>query len=215
MDKDSYYDISNTGDIAILGGSFNPIHIGHIGMAESAYRLLGLDIVLMPNKTTYYKENKTFAPDKDRLEMLRQVADKYSYIYYSDMEIVRGGVTHTIDTIEEFKKVNPDRKIYFIIGGDSLEWVDKWVDAEKLLSDVTFLTAVRGETDKVRTTEIVERLKKEYPQSKVLMLDMFDIPISSSDIRELLGRGEDVTGLVPDYIRDYILEKNLYGGSNG
>ena len=59
MDKNSYYDLSNTNDIAILGGSFNPIHIGHCGMAESAYRMLGtVDIVLMPNKTTYYKETK-------------------------------------------------------------------------------------------------------------------------------------------------------------
>jgi len=215
MNKNSYYDISNTDDIAILGGSFNPIHIGHIGMAESAFRLLGLNIVLMPNKTTYYKEHKTFAPDDDRLEMLRLVSDHYSYMYYSDMEIVRGGITHTIDTIEAFKSVNPDRNIYFIIGGDSLEWIDKWVDSERLLKDVIFLTAVRGDTDRERTLQIIDRLNRDYPDSRIKMLDMYDIPISSSDIRTLLLQGKDVKGLVPDYIRDYILEKNLYGGRNG
>ena len=212
MDKNSYYDLSNTNDIAILGGSFNPIHIGHCEMAESAHRMLGIDIVLMPNKTTYYKEHKVFAPDKDRLEMLRLVAEHYPYIYFSDMEIVRGGVTHTIDTIRELKKLSPERKIYFIIGGDSLEWVDKWVDAEELLGSVTFLTAVRGKTDRQRGSEIIDRIQSEYPKSRIEILDMYDIPISSSDIRRLRSEGEPIDGLVPDYIRDYIYENNLYIG---
>ena len=128
------------------------------------------------------------------------------------MEIVRGGITHTIDTIRELKKLSPERKIYFIIGGDSLEWVDKWVDAEELLGSVTFLTAVRGKTDRQRASEIIDRIQSEYPKSHIEILDMYDIPISSSDIRRLRSEGEPIDGLVPDYIRDYIYENNLYIG---
>ena len=212
MVKDSYYDIAKKKDIAILGGSFNPIHLGHIAMAESAYRLLGLDIVLMPNKTTYYKENKVFAPDNDRLGMLKLVADKYSFLYYSDMEIKRGGVTHTIDTIREFKKVNNERKIYFIIGGDSLEWLDKWVEAEELLRSVTFLVAVRGDTDRKRTEELIRKYKVQFKGSEFIVLDMKDIPISSSEIRSFRSAGLSIDSFVPDYIRDYIVEHDLYIG---
>ena len=155
----SYLDVENyTGDIAILGGSFNPIHVGHIRMAESFYKQFGIDIVLMPNKTTYYKENRAFVSDEDRLNMLSLVAEHYPYMYFSDLEIIRGGVTHTIDTIRELKKVNISRDIYFIIGGDSLEWIDKWVDAEELISTVHFVSAIRGDTDLDRTKAIIDRL---------------------------------------------------------
>ena len=209
----SYLDIENyTGDIAILGGSFNPIHLGHIRMAEAFYTQFGIDIVLMPNKTTYYKENKVFVSDKDRLNMLSLVAEQFPYMYYSDLEIIRGGVTHTIDTIRELRKADYTRNIYFLIGGDSLEWIDKWVDAEELLSTVHFVTAVRGDTDLDRTKTIIKRLRDEYPKSRISILDMEDTPISSSDIRKRLENGLDISGLVPDYIRDYISENNLFKG---
>ena len=208
---ESFYDVNKRkGDIAILGGSFNPIHNGHIAMAEAAHKQLGLDVVLMPNKTTYYKENKVFAPDEDRLNMLKLVAEDKEYIYYSDLEIKRGGVTHTIDTIRDFKDTDPDRTVYFIIGGDSLEWVDKWVDADILLSMTHFVTAVRGETDKTRSQSIIERLTKEFPESHISLLDMDSIAISSSDIRHKVSDGISIDGLVPDDVKDYINDNKLY-----
>ena len=211
--NEHYYTVAESfGDIAILGGSFNPIHSGHIEMAETAHRQLGLKVVLIPNKTTYYKENKVFAPDEDRLNMLELVASQYPYVYYTDLEIIRGGVTHTVDTIRDFHESDPERTIYFIIGGDSLEWVDKWVEAEELLRTVHFLTAVRGNTDKKRTQEIINRLKKDYPQSRFTILDMDETPISSSDIRQRIENGQSIDGLVPDYIKDYITKNNLYKG---
>ena len=171
-----------------------------------------IKVVLIPNKTTYYKENKVFAPDEDRLNMLELVASQYPYVYYTDLEIIRGGVTHTVDTIRDFHESDPERTIYFIIGGDSLEWVDKWVEAEELLRTVHFLTAVRGTTDREKTQEIINRLKKDYPQSRFTILDMDETPISSSDIRQRIESGQSIDGLVPDYIKDYITKNNLYKG---
>ena len=205
---DSFYDIdSRKGDIAILGGSFNPIHNGHIAMAEAAHRQLGLDVVLMPNKTTYYKENDVFAPDEDRINMLKLVAEEKGYIFYSDLEIERGGVTHTIDTIRDFKSADPERTIYFIIGGDSLEWIDKWVEAEDLLSMTHFITA---ETDREKSRAIIHRLSIQYPDSNISLLDMEEIAISSSDIRRRISENESIDGLVPDSIKDYIKKNRLY-----
>ena len=196
---------------AILGGSFNPIHKGHLKMAECAHNQFGLDdIVVMPNKTTYYKENIEFVSDADRLSMIRLAIEGKSYLSVSDMEILRGGVTHTIDTIREFERLYPGVKLYFVIGGDSLAWVDRWVSAKELLESVTFLTAVRGENDIERSKDIIRRIKSEHPKSQIELLNMEDYPVSSSGIREKIKCGEDVSGVLPDKVYDYILEHGLY-----
>lgn len=196
---------------AILGGSFNPIHKGHLKMAECAHNQFGLDdIVVMPNKTTYYKENIEFVSDEDRLSMIRLAIEGKSYLSVSDMEILRGGVTHTIDTIREFERLYPGVKLYFIIGGDSLAWVDRWVSAKELLESVTFLTAVRGENDIERSKDIIRRIKSEHPKSQIELLNMEDYPVSSSGIRGKIKCGEDVSDVLPDKVYDYILEHGLY-----
>lgn len=196
---------------AIIGGSFNPIHKGHLKMAESAHDQFELDeIVVMPNKTTYYKENMEFVSDEHRLNMIRSAIQDIPYLSVSDMEIVRGGVTHTIDTIREFKALYPDSELYFIIGGDSLEWVDRWVSAEELLSSVVFLTAVRGKTDIKRSKDIISRIKSEHPKSQIELLNMDDYPISSSEIREKIKIGENPSEMLPEKVYNYIVEHNLY-----
>ena len=196
---------------AILGGSFNPIHKGHLKMAESAHDQFELDdIVVMPNKTTYYKENMEFVSDEHRMNMIRSAIQDIPYLSVSDMEIVRGGVTRTIDTIREFKALYPESELYFIIGGDSLEWVDRWVSAEELLSSVVFLTAVRGKTDIKRSKDIISRIKSEHPKSQIELLNMDDYPISSSEIREKIKIGENPSEMLPEKVYNYIVEHNLY-----
>lgn len=215
LEKNLLYDyLNDTGDIAILGGSFNPIHNGHIAMADAAHDMCKTDVVLMPNKTTYYKDNKVFASDEDRLSMVRYAAEERDYLMYSDMEIKRGGVTHTIDTIRFLKGVNPDRRIYFIIGGDSLEWIDRWVDAEELLESITVLTAVRGATDRNRSEEIIRKIKDTIPASDIRLLDMNSMEISSTDIRKRAQENKSLRDLVPEKIEAFIKEKNIYNGAN-
>ena len=215
LEKNLLYDyLNDTGDIAILGGSFNPIHNGHIAMADAAHDMCKTDVVLMPNKTTYYKDNKVFASDEDRLSMVRFAAEERDYLMYSDMEIKRGGVTHTIDTIRFLKGVNPDRRIYFIIGGDSLEWIDRWVDAEELLESITVLTALRGATDRNRSEEIIRKIKDTIPASDIRLLDMNSMEISSTDIRKRAQENKSLRDLVPEKIEAFIKEKNIYNGAN-
>ena len=198
---------------AILGGSFNPIHNGHLMMAQCAHEQFGLDdIVVMPNKTTYYKENLAFVSDEHRLNMIRLSIEGKSYLSISDMEIKRGGVTHTIDTVREYKSIYPGIELYFIIGGDSLEWIDRWVEAEELLTSMTILTAVRGETDANRSREIIKRIKREHPRSHIELLNMEQCARSSSDIRKKIERGEDVSAMLPLNVYRYIMEHGLYNG---
>lgn len=202
-------------NITIMGGSFNPIHLGHLEMVKAAHTEYGLDnIVFMPNKSTYYKDNARFAPDEDRINMIRLAIEGYPYLSISDMEIRRGGVTHTIDTIRELKKEDPDRKIYFIIGGDSLEWVEKWVDADELLGSVTFLTAVRGKTDRDRSKDIIRDIYSRHSDAAILLLNMKECDISSTDIRERAAEGKSLKKLVPASVEEYIKNHNLYRGIN-
>ena len=210
-DSKKLYDYtSEKGDLAILGGSFNPIHNGHLAMAEAAYKKCLLPVIIMPNKSTYYKDNAEMADDNDRMEMVRLAAEEKDYLKYSDMEIKRGGVTHTIDTIRYLKSINPERKICFIIGGDSLEWIDRWVDADELLASLTFLSAIRGATDRERSEEIIRRIKEGFPYADIELLDMESIPVSSSEIRENIKQGKSIKGMVPDKIEEYILNRKLY-----
>ncbi len=209
--SDKVFDYKHNGDdIIILGGSFNPIHSGHLAMAQSAYDMFSLPIIIMPNKTTYYKENDSHIQDSDRLDMIRLVVETEDYLKFTDMEITRGGVTHTIDTIRLLKSINPDRKIYFIIGGDSLEWIDKWVNAEELLSSLTILSAIRGNTDRKRSEDIIRRIKAELPASDIRLLDMPDIPVSSSDIRSRVASGDSISGMVTPEVEKYIYDHKLY-----
>lgn len=198
--------------IYILGGSFNPVHNGHIAMAESVHKMFSCEVVFVPNKSTYYKDNSLLATDEDRLCMLELLSDSYDYIRYSDIEIKRGGVTHTIDTVRELRNIYGYKDIYFIIGGDSLEWIDRWVDADELLESVKVLSAIRGETDRKKSMDIIERLKNEHPKSRVILLDMKDNPVSSSDIRKKISLGMPVGGLVPESVEEYIINNNLYKG---
>ena len=197
--------------LAILGGSFNPIHSGHVMMAVQTYDEYKPDeIVIMPNKSTYYKENKEFADDKHRMKMIELAIKDYPYMSLSDMEIRRGGVTHTIDTIREYKTMYPHIKPYFIIGGDSLEWIDKWVDADELLDSMIVLSAVRGATDRRRSERIISNIKLAHPTAEIHLLDMAGNTISSSDIREKIKRGERIEGLVPEAVEKYIYDNKLY-----
>ena len=146
------------------------------------------------------------------MNMIRLAIEGKSYLSLSDMEIKRGGVTHTIDTVREYKSMYPDIDLYFIIGGDSLEWIDRWVEADELLDSMTILSAVRGETDIRRSKEIIERIKKEHPLSNIELLNMKQCAISSSDIRKKISIGEDVREMLPENVFRYIMEHELYNG---
>ena len=133
--------------IGIMGGTFNPIHNGHIALAQKAYEDLKLDKVLfMPSGTSYLKQNVLSA--KHRVEMVRRAILPYSYFELSLIEVNRAGNTYTYETLQQLKCENPNIEYYFIIGADSLFNIDGWKCPERLLKTCTILAAYRdGKTN--------------------------------------------------------------------
>jgi len=149
---------------AIYGGSFDPVHLGHVEVVKKAKDYCD-KIIVMPNYINPLKK-RVFAPAKKRVEWLKRVFKDMDYVEVSDFEISKNRPVYSIETIEHFK---PD---YFIIGSDNLKTLDKWRDIDKILQKVEFIVAKRGEIDK--------ELLKKYNIKKII--DM-DVPISSSEIR--------------------------------
>lgn len=199
--------------IAILGGSFNPIHLGHIAIAKAAHLLVGADILIMPNSKTYYKQNHNAVTDEMRCDMIKLAIKDYPYMKLSTMEIDRGGETHTIDTINEieasFKEKSEEAEIYFIIGGDSLAYLDKWIAAEELFKKTIFLTAVRDDVDCEKTMLLIEKYKRLYG-ARIEMLQTDNYAISSTAIRKMAAEKSCLTAFVPEAVAEYIELHGIY-----
>ncbi len=198
--------------ITIFGGTFNPFHNGHLEIVKNIHDKLNIEnIILLPNKTTYYKKCLEIVSDDDRIAMLKAVAEDTDFLSVSDIEIRRGGVTHTIDTVRSIYSNFPESKVSFIIGGDSLLHLPEWVDSYELFDRVHFITVIRGNIDTDKSVYLIKKYKENYSAS----IDLFSMPfidISSSMIRDKIKNGESIDELVPDKVRDYIEAKGLYRG---
>ncbi|QCT94222.1 nicotinate (nicotinamide) nucleotide adenylyltransferase [Caminibacter mediatlanticus TB-2] len=152
---------------AIFGGSFDPVHLGHIEIVKKALKNLYIDkLIIMPNYLNPLKHNFS-APPEIRLKWLKKVFKNFDKVEISDFEINQNRPVYTIETIEKFKPT------YFIIGSDNLNLLDKWKNIDKLKNMVEFVVATRGEVN--------NNLQKKYNIKKVLKMN---IPISSTEIRK-------------------------------
>lgn len=198
----------------ILGGSFNPIHNGHLKLALSALDEYRLDkVLIMPNNDTYYKKDAGIS-DNDRIEMIKLAIEGFDKLELSDIEIRRGGITYTIDTIRELKQKDADEgtvnQYYFIIGGDSLQNLYYWRDIGGLFDNMIFLAAVRGDLDMGRLLDLKRMYLEHYPEAKIDFLSVDADNISSSDIRSRVAEGKSINGLVCEKVEGYIKSRGLY-----
>ena len=130
--------------IGILGGTFNPIHLGHLILAEEAREKLGLNkIILVPTYLPPHKDISDIAPAKDRMSMLNLAISSNRYFSTSDIEIKRDGLSYTIETIKELKKRFAADDLYFIIGSDLLTYLAGWKDLSEIIKTVRFVAATR------------------------------------------------------------------------
>lgn len=197
--------------IGIMGGTFNPIHMGHLLLAEWARDTAGLDEVwLIPTGYSYMKSGQDMAASEERLFMTRLAVEGSQYMKVLDSEVKRAGYSYTCDTLEELKKQYPEYHFYFIFGADCLFSVESWKKPECIFADCSIIAAVRGE---VNLEEM--RLKKEELQKKygadIYLLPFLQLEISSTIIRERIKEGKSVRYLVPDTVISYIEEKGFYG----
>ena len=198
--------------IGIMGGTFDPIHNGHLVLGEYAYRQFDLDEVwFMPNGNPPHKQkvmNKTDA--KIRATMVELAIAGEEHFRVEMYEIERGGLSYSYQTMEHFKETRPEDHFYFIIGADSLFAFETWMKPDRILRTCTVLAAYR---DEMNTREVmedkIEDLKEKY-SADIRLLETPLVPAASHELREKIRLGESITGMVPAAVEAYIYEHGLY-----
>ncbi len=197
--------------VGIMGGTFNPIHNGHLILGQTAYEQFGLDEVLfMPNKKPYYKKLSKNVTDQQRCDMVKLAIENNDAFTFSDIEVNREGVTYTVETLRILTSQNPDHEYYFIMGADSLFHFDSWKEAGEIVKMATLLVATR---DSMATFDIesqIEYLQSEFEDARIECLFSPSLEISSNQLRKRCREGKSIRYLVPDSVAFYIDEHDLY-----
>lgn len=197
--------------IAILGGSFNPVHFGHLKMAEAAMESTHFSKVLfIPTGTPYHKEQKDLLPFSDRLKLLELAIENCPDFDCSPIEGERDGNSYTIDTVRELLWQNPTESYSLLIGTDQFLTLRSWHKIAELGKLVDFYIANRnGEMAFSTFQKEKEALEKELS----LHCKLFPMPaidLSSTEIRNLLKEGKSIHGMLPKSVEEYILKKGFY-----
>lgn len=196
--------------VGILGGTFNPIHMAHLIIAEIAQEEAGLDEVLfIPSGCSYLKDASYILPAKDRIRMTGLAIEDNSHFALSTIEIDRGGNSYTCDTLEELKRSYPDQEYYLIMGADNLFTMEEWKDPEVIFRDAKILAAVRGSKKSADMEEKISELKEKY-NADITLLHVSHVDISSSMIREKIAKGRSVRYMLPEKVREYIMKNHFY-----
>lgn len=185
--------------IGILGGTFNPVHVGHLILAEEAREKLALDkIIFIPASLPPHKDNLDIAPAADRLRMLKLAIKGNKFFAVSDIEIERKGRSYTIDTLRELKDRFIYDELYFIIGSDLLKYLNEWKDLNQINKMVKFIAATRPGYP-----------LEEIP-SYIQKLAIRAVDVSGFEVRRCIKESKSFRYLVPDRIFSYINRKKLY-----
>lgn len=196
--------------VGIMGGTFNPIHMGHLILAETARTQYALDeILFIPSGKSYMKQELEILPGAVRAEMVALAIEDNSSFSLSLMELNRPGNTYTYETLEELKKEKPDTEYYFILGGDSLFAIENWKCPQRIFESCTILAAMRDEKDKDEMQKKAALLTEKY-HAKILLLSCGRMDISSTYIREQVKIGKSVRYQMPDKVIKYMEENHLY-----
>jgi nicotinate-nucleotide adenylyltransferase len=201
--------------IGILGGTFNPPHVGHLALARRAREQLALDrVLLMP---AFIAPNKSIGGDdpgpEHRLQMCRAAIGREPGLAASAIEVERGGVSYTVDTLQAIHETRPDAELTLILGADTARTLPGWREPARLLELADLAVAERDRLDAPHVRRALAGLR---PAPRLSILQMQKVAVSSSQVRELVAAGRPVTGLVGEAVAAYIDEHGLYrsGGTS-
>ncbi len=197
--------------IGILGGTFDPIHNGHLALGHYAKEQFMLDqIWVMPNGNPPHKNDDIIeSKTKHRVEMVRLAIQDEKDFVLECYEVNRKETNYSYLTMEYFQQHYPEHEFYFIIGADSLFSIEKWKCPERLLKTCVVLAAYRDGKSRMEMEEQIRCINQKY-QADVRLLSMPNIDVSSTEIREDLKYHESIQKLVPKAVYEYILENQLF-----
>ena len=196
--------------IGVFGGTFDPIHIGHLTLAEEARAFLTLDQVLfIPTGRPWLKAGHHISEAHHRLAMVRVAVNSNPDFQVSEMEICRPGPTYTVDTVDELRRqLDPMATIYLLLGLDSLNDLNRWHLPERLLDMATLVGIARpGSLD--LDTAAIDNIVPEA-SSRIILLRGPLMSVSGTEIRQRVSKGESITCQVPEIVEKYIHEQGLY-----
>jgi len=197
--------------LGIMGGTFNPIHHGHLVMAEEVRNKFALDkVIFVPTGNPPHKQISELVSAQDRYLMTVLATMTNLYFEVSNLEIEREGVSYTIDTIKEFKKVyGKNTKIYFITGADAILSIFTWKNMEDLLESCSFIAATRPGycLDELKTK--IEAINPAYIKH-IHLVEVPGVAVSSTDVRERIRDGKPIKYLMPETVESYIIKNKLY-----
>ncbi len=194
--------------IGIFGGAFNPVHNGHLNLAETFFEDLSLDkLFFIPTAKPPHKSDEGLLSGEDRVNMLRLAVENKPY-EISTIEFERNDKSYTYDTLIELKRFYPDSEFFLIIGADQFIHFDKWYRYADILNMVTLCTSARENEEEKQL--IIKSAKRLGIKDRFYMSSRAVIRVSSSEIRGKIKNGSDVSMLLPKKVFDYISEKGLY-----
>lgn len=198
-------------DIGIMGGTFDPIHNGHLLLGKQAYEEYDLDEVwFMPSGKPPHKTDHRVTAVDERCEMVRLAIAEYPYFVFSDFEVKRTGNTYTAQTLRLLNEAYPQHHFYFIIGADSLYEIEKWYHPGEVMEQTTLLVAVREYEGAPRSLEDQVAYLCDKYQASIRLLHCDEVDISSGELREMEGRGKRLYKYVPKPVEQYIMTRGLY-----
>ncbi|MFM8770255.1 MAG: nicotinate-nucleotide adenylyltransferase [Rubrivivax sp.] len=193
--------------IGLLGGSFDPPHLAHLALAQTALRSLQLDDVRwLPAGQPWQKAGRDVAPGMHRAAMVRLLIAGEPRFHLDERELDRPGATYTVDTVREFRLQQPQADLFLILGQDQYGRLDTWRDWQGLMAEVTLAVAARDGQQPGPPAALAA-----HPH-RLEVLPLADMPVSSSALREALARGDDVSPVVGPAVAGYIARHHLYRG---
>ena len=196
--------------IGIMGGTFNPIHLGHLLIAENAYDEYGLDeVIFMPAGIPPHKREGVL--DKEhRCSMILEAIKDIPYFSLDRREVDSEDVSYTYITLSKLKEEHPENTYYFIMGADSLDFFINWMRTDIILEKAIILAAVRDNMDMDKMNKDKISILLKYPYGKIEFLSTPEFNVSSNDIRKRVLNKQSIKYLVCDSVREYIYDNALY-----
>ncbi len=200
-----------TRKIGIFGGSFDPVHLGHTGLADDAMQQLGLDkVVFIPAGRQPFKLDKTLTSGDARLDMLRLATEGMKGIEISSYELESEGISYTYLTMRAMQqKYGEHAKLYFITGTDAFLKIERWKNAEELLQNYAYVIGTRPGYKQEELKHCMEQVQSIYG-TEIVHIDNVQIDASSTEIRQRLQWGQSVNNIISETVERYIREHGLY-----